>query len=522
MIASLSIEARRLALQEKLDVQKTQEDRNRLGQFATPTGLALDILRVAKQWFQGKETIRFLDPAIGTGSFYSALLSVFSQKQIQWAKGFEIDNHYGQPAIQLWSKHGLDIQLVDFTKQSPPQEDSSKANLIVCNPPYVRHHHLSLLEKSRLFTRTLRASGVSLNGLAGLYCYFLCLCHAWLARNGIAIWLIPSEFMDVNYGSRIKEYLLEAVSLERIHRFDPSDMQFGDAIVSSSVVCFRNYPCSTEHVTQFTYGGTLSKPRVCRNVRTDSLEPKRKWTNITLASTKTLGKSATQLSDLFTIRRGIATGANNFFVLPERKANELKLPSEFLRPILPSPRYLEVDEIESDANGFPKIDRRLVLIDCGLPEKQVQYKYPELWTYLQEGITRELPSRYLCKHREPWYSQENRSPAPFLCTYMGRKKENGVVFRFILNHSQAVVANVYLMLYPKPQLAREIAENAFKKRVLWKALCSIDAKRLLDVGRVYGGGLHKVEPGELAAAPAEAILKIFPDAVSSKMTLFPM
>jgi hypothetical protein len=38
------IETKRLALQAALDGQKSQEERNRLGQFATPTALARDIL----------------------------------------------------------------------------------------------------------------------------------------------------------------------------------------------------------------------------------------------------------------------------------------------------------------------------------------------------------------------------------------------------------------------------------------------------------------------------------------------
>ena len=55
-----------------------------------------------------------------------------------------------------------------------------------------------------------------------------------MADDGLAAWLIPSEFMDVNYGRAIKEYLLNQVTLLRIHRFDPSDVQFNDALVSSA------------------------------------------------------------------------------------------------------------------------------------------------------------------------------------------------------------------------------------------------------------------------------------------------
>ena len=39
------MEEQRLALQRELDAGKEQAERNRMGQFATPTGLAVDILR---------------------------------------------------------------------------------------------------------------------------------------------------------------------------------------------------------------------------------------------------------------------------------------------------------------------------------------------------------------------------------------------------------------------------------------------------------------------------------------------
>jgi hypothetical protein len=66
-----AIEARRQAVQAALDASKSAAERNRLGQFATPYRLAVEIARYVKSIAGGElRAIRFVDPAIGTGSFF--------------------------------------------------------------------------------------------------------------------------------------------------------------------------------------------------------------------------------------------------------------------------------------------------------------------------------------------------------------------------------------------------------------------------------------------------------------------
>jgi hypothetical protein len=92
------------------------------------------------------------------------------------------------------------------------------------------------------------------------------LAHVWLEEGAISGWLIPSEFMDVNYGQALKRYLLERVTLLHIHRFDPSDVQFADALVSSAVVWFRKATPPDGHSVTFTFGGTLEQPKLRKMV----------------------------------------------------------------------------------------------------------------------------------------------------------------------------------------------------------------------------------------------------------------
>jgi len=64
------------------------------------------------------------------------------------------------------------------------------------------------------------------------------------------------------------------------------------------------------------------------------------------------------------------------------------------------------------------------------------------------------------------------------------------------------------MLYPKEVLDKAIAESPQLKRQVWAFLNSIDSKDMLNEGRVYGGGLHKLEPKELGRVPATVLAQL--------------
>ena len=293
-------EEKRLKIQTELDSKRSQEERNRMGQFATPSVLSKDILQHAKKLLSSRGKVQFLDPAFGTGSFYSALLSTFPTSQIANLVGFEIDFAYGEAARRLWEKTPLKLRLQDFTKAESPANNDEKFNLIICNPPYVRHHHIANEEKAILQCKTKSICGYRISGLAGLYCYFLCLSYGWMKSKGLAGWLIPSEFMDVNYGKVLKQYLLEKVTLLQIHRFDPNQVQFEDALVSSAILWLRNQKPPERHEVMFSYGGTLDKPYISKYIPVEALLQEPKWTRFPLSQVRetNLGLTLLQISSL--------------------------------------------------------------------------------------------------------------------------------------------------------------------------------------------------------------------------------
>lgn len=502
-VAHQTIEALRQEKQKRLDTLKTAAERNKWGQFATPFDLALSLARYAHKVL-GEGSIRFLEPALGTGSFYSALSQAVQSNTIETAMGVELDPLFVEAAKGLWDKHGLHLVEGDFTKQKPPAQ---RFNLVLTNPPYVRHHHINSEEKERLKAQLARSLNLEISGLAGLYCYFLLQCHEWMEEQGLAIWLIPSEFMDVNYGAALRRYLAERVTLLHIHRFCPTDVQFTDALVSSAVVVFRKTLPEQGHRVRFSFGGSIESPMTDALVPLDVLLHSRKWTQFP-ARTDFENRDEPTLGDLFAIKRGLATGSNRFFILDSERANEWNIPSQFLKPILPGPRYLTTDVIDAHPNGDPAVSPRIYLLDCSEPEETIERRWPRFYQYLQKGREEKVAASYLASHRAPWYSQERRTPAPFLCTYMGRSRHGKHPFRFIWNRSQATAHNVYLMLYPKSRLQEVLNDHPELCAKVFEALQSLTPGQFISEGRVYGGGLHKVEPKELAQIPAGAVLEI--------------
>ena len=501
----LELEQGRRILQERCDGERTQQERNRLGQFSTPFELAAAVVRESMRYLDDREPVRFLDPAFGTGAFYSALLRECGER-IESAHGIELDAHYGAPAMQLWSNTGLNLEIADFIHTN---RKSISANLLICNPPYVRHHHLSAEDKTFL-RQAMSLQGFQVSGLAGLYCYFMLLAQECLAPGAVSAWLVPSEFMDVNYGDVLKQYLLERVSLLRVHRFDPNEVQFTDALVSSVVVWFRNVKPSPSAEVIFSYGGDIGRPGQETSRTLSSLAFESKWSRLAEPFGPTnLDNHQVVLGDVFSIKRGIATGDNGFFIVSEQQARELGFSKQFLRPILPSPRYLNAEEINSDGDGMPLIEKRLFLIDCAVSEQELSQRDPALFKYLKAGES-SVANGYLCRSRSPWYSQESRPPSPFLCTYMGRAgSEDRKPFRFFHNRSSATAANVYLLLYPRPGLRLAIEAPGVGERV-FDLLQRIPIEKMTGEGRIYGGGLHKLEPRELANVPLEGIEDLLP------------
>ena len=497
MMIKTNVEFKRQTLQNLLDTQKNQQERNILGQFSTPKFLADSIIKSALEYIN--EKIRFLDTSIGTGVFFSSLLEQTGRNNISYACGYEIDDHYALPAISFWQNEKIDYFIGDFFDFTPPKNDKDKYNLIISNPPYIRHHYITNTLKKELNKRIKNKFGLSFSGLTGLYGYFMTLSSLWLQKNGISVWLVPNEFLDVNYGREIKEFLLTKVKLLRIHKFNPLQTQFSDALVTSTVVFYTTGETSASVL--FTTGNDINKPSIQKNIFYKNLNSSDKWSNY-FSNKSYKRKNGLVIGDFFSVKRGIATGSNKHFILTDKEIKGYNIPEKYLMPILPSPRYIKDNIIEIGSNGcIAGLENRYLLnITCS--ENDISNLPDNLINYLK-NIYIEIKDYYIIKNRSPWYKQEYRPECPFLISYMGRNPSKP--FRLFLNKTKATAPNVYLLLYPKFNWKETESQYIGFLRELHIKLQNVKPDIFVSSGRVYGGGLYKLEPKELTNMPIDNI-----------------
>lgn len=487
-------ETLRLTQQADLDNEVTQEYRNARGQFATPSPLAQQIAAYALAQVE-KPDIKVLEPSCGSGAFIHAVLKQSAAAEIT---GVELDDRFAQIAKALWPT--AQIYTGDYLEWSEDHND--RYDLIITNPPYSRHHHLSEAQKKQYQRLAQSRSGISkVSQLSSLYVPFLLASHSMMKPGGIGTWLIPSEVMSTNYGKAVREYLTQKVSLVRIHVFDASTPLFDDALVSSCVITFRNFPPQATDTVALTFGSNYEQPDATRIAQIAELQEVPKWLSLfPHRFTSNAGEILPTLGESFQARRGIATGGNKFFIRPREDFHRLGISDKYLTPVAPMPRNLKVTTIENGADGWPSNVEQLALLNIpsDVPE-------PEILEFLAAAPDKVRES-YLARNRNPWWKQEQRPPAPILVTYMGRSTTQP--FRFIRNRSLCTFTNSFIGLYlrteSQPVLDHVEEIDSFLDAVV-EELRQIPVETLVNAGREYGGGLKKLEPKELLSLPLQSL-----------------
>ncbi len=461
------------------------------GAFATPPELALDVARELANLadLQPDEMIDFGDPAAGNGVLFAAIREAVGADRVNSARVVEIDPITARSSSKRWARSGISVLEGDFL-DAPPEPGAW--SMVLANPPYRRSQEISQ-DLSSLRAAFASRLAISPSARSDLYVYFLLQADEWLRHGGVAAWIIPSEFQVTSYGAAVRKYLSANVEMLRMHTYSTDDPLFDKALTSTSVVLFRKSSPQPNQAVKITLGGTLETPKEVITVQHSRLTTASRWSFAALRGTESANESGShvRLGDLFTLRRGIATGANSYFVLDDAQLAALDVHREWVRPLVPRTRDLENGRIESDEDGVPIPRSGKWLIDTTASLSDIRNLSPAFARYL-DTVVAAVGDRHLVARRPSPFKQEDREVAPVLFVYMAKRGRTST--RFILNESKAIHLNNLIGMYPRPSVMSQF--GTLERAV--QALSRVQVSDLEAVGRSYGNGLLKLEPRELA------------------------
>jgi adenine-specific DNA-methyltransferase len=460
------------------------EHRKKFAQFFTPFPIA-DLM--AKWILRNNDLKTVLEPAFGLGVFSRAILNHKYDIEI---KGFEIDTTIYERAKQ----HFDDTENINLLLQDYMYNDwKNKYDGIICNPPYFKFHDYDNKNILKEIETNLKCK---LNGFTNLYTLFLLKSIHQLSPNGHCAYIIPSEFLNSDYGKLVKTFLIKSKALRHIIVIDFEENVFDDALTTASIIL-----CANDNLTdrvQFSNIQSLDDLSKIDNIinaypnysnteqtyKFSELNPEIKWKAYYQKQNSIRFKNLVPFSTYAKVVRGIATGSNEYFTFNTSKAKEFGIEEQYLLPCICSAKDAKSSFFTwQDFEELKNTNKSVFLFNAqNSTEKNIK-------KYIQKGEEEEINKRFLTASRTPWYSLENRKPAPIWVSVFNRTG-----LRFIRNEANISNLTSYHCIYPKQtNLFSEIDID-----LLFAYLLTDTAKQIFeDNSRQYGNGLQKFEPNDL-------------------------
>ncbi|MCC7454900.1 MAG: N-6 DNA methylase [Crocinitomix sp.] len=463
------------------------EHRKKFAQFFTPFQLA----SLMADWLLGNQNLKtVLEPAFGLGVFSRALIGKKSDLSI---KGFDIDEKIFAESKEIFN----DTSIVDLHLEDYMFNDwNNKYDGIICNPPYFKFHDY---DNKTILNEIENRLKIKLNGFTNLYTLFLLKSIYQLNPNGRLAYIIPSEFLNSDYGKLVKSALIKNKVLRHIVVFDFEENVFDDALTTACILL-----CSNDKHNQKVKFSTIKKINDLELIRTyiseyplhsidsstfdnNKLEPDVKWRKYYQEQNGIRYKNLIPFSSVAKVVRGIATGANEYFTFSKSKANQYGIDKKYLLPCIC--KAVDVRDnffTEDNYHSLIKSDRQTYLLNA------IGSKDENVLKYIDLGEKTGIDKKYLTACRTPWYSLENRPPSPIWVSVFNRSG-----LKFIRNEANISNLTTFHCVY----LVQNSLFDNVNVEVLFAYLLTDVAREIFeDNRREYGNGLQKFEPNDLNKA----------------------
>ncbi|MGN8501405.1 Eco57I restriction-modification methylase domain-containing protein [Helicobacter pylori] len=276
----------------------------------------------------------------------------------------------------------------EFPEVLDDEGDFLGFDCIIGNPPYIRQEHIKDLKP--LLQKQYQDF---YNSSSDIYTYFFALAFNLLKEKGFNAFITSNKYARAKYGAKLRELLLKKTTLVSYMELNALKV-FESATVDTSIIHFIKQPPLKESVFNY-YEPTPNDKDDLKNtpsllMRQNALQTE----SFIFANNKLLDlrdkmeKSGTPLKDWgIQINYGIKTGANEAFIIPTEKRDEI---------------LKNCDDLQKDEKGMSERERTKELIKPILRGKDIKrysYEWADLWVIIakfgsHEFLEVEYPTIY--------------------------------------------------------------------------------------------------------------------------------
>lgn len=455
------------------------------GAYYTPLKLAEKMV----EFFVYDETIHsILEPSSGDGVFIDAALDKGLLQNGEMLTAIEIEKQEAQKTFERVGHHKcIQIYNMDFFQYYQIHKESSRYDLILGNPPYIRYQYLQ--EKQRIeMSKILTEHGMKSNKLINTWVGFIVACVHLLSENGKIAFVVPAEILQVVYAEDLRLFLTDELSKITLLTFE--ELVFPD--IEQEVVVFIGEKGVEEkgiRIIELNNLDDLNSLNFQANGFQKLNHVHEKWTkyftnyeeNKLIASLRK-DERFQKLSDTACINVGITTGNNKYFSITKEVVSEYNF-DNVVRPLIGrsshanSVYFTKEDWMENVKEG-----KAAYLIDFpDIPFKEYPKKHQR---YINEGERKGEHEGYKCRIRDRWY----RIPSIWIPDAFFLRRNN-LYPKFVLNCCNAVSTDTMHRI--------KFNNGVEPEKVILSYYNSISFAFTEICGRSYGGGVLEILPGEV-------------------------
>lgn len=382
--------------------------------------------------FEVLNEIKILDPACGSGEFLKESLRQIIEnnkfngviKIYGWDKSktaVEVANFSLHFEKSQYTTKNIEIEIVE--KDTLDEQNWGEFDFILMNPPFVSWEQLENIDQEKV-RASLEDSFLSKPNLASPFFYRAL---KSLKPNGVLGCVLPSSIFNADSYKILRSYASENFNIELIGKLGNLNLFYNAVVDAGIYVATRKKESPNDSTILWADNSLNSTTDALRNLRIFQQNPnipvnepnfsiyksiydKTNFPNLVSFSSYELEKKINELvftkkiipiSNIFEVKQGARTGANDTFLVELNFYNELNLKEKkYFRPAVTN---------KSIKNGFLSYDKFLFYPTTIFSEEDLEIKLPIYYKNVLKFAQKTLQNRARKNETNWWKLSEHRA-----------------------------------------------------------------------------------------------------------------